>query len=231
MEIQIAVAKVDRHFSGEQGDQVELIERPHGGISVLLGEGKLNGQRSREVSRKAVHRVLSLIFEGIHDGAASRAVLSALKAEYHGEAELSLNILSCDLEASTILLTKNNNVPVFLVRMDQDNLISYSGSEEVDPLRPTVYQFPIEDNFTVIMFSDGVASAGAALGQSLEWGDLMETVLDEPDLTIQQLADNLLNQAVSHDLGDPHDDMTVVVVRVGQTDGKPIRRISMVLPV
>jgi len=61
MEIQIAVAKVDRHFSGEQGDQVEVIERPNGGISVLLGEGKLNGQRSREVSRKGVHRVLSLI--------------------------------------------------------------------------------------------------------------------------------------------------------------------------
>ncbi len=231
MEIQIAVAKVDRFYSGEQGDQVEVIERPHGGISVILGEGKLNGQRSKEISRKAVHRVLSLIFEGIHDGAASRAVLSALKAEHRGEAELSLNILSCDLEASTILLTKNNPVPVFLVRNNQDNLISYTESEAIDPLKPTVYQFPIENNFTVVMFSDGVASAGADYGQPLQWGDLMETFLDEPDLSVQLLADQLLNQAIALDLGNPHDDMTVVVIRVNRRQGKPIRRISMVLPV
>jgi len=158
-------------------------------------------------------------------------VLSAIKAEYHGEAELSLNILSCDLEASTILITKNNRVPVFLIRSDLENMISYRGSEEIDLLRPTVYQFAIEDNFTIVMFSDGVASAGQALGQPLEWGDLMETVLDEPDLTVRQLADQLLGQAVAHDLGDPHDDMTVVAMRVGQEEGKPVRKISMVLPV
>jgi len=175
--------------------------------------------------------VLSLIFDGIHDGAASRAVLSALKAEHHGEAELSLNILSCDLETSTILLTKNNPVPVILIRNDHDNLISYTESEAFDPLKPTVYQFPIENNFTVVMFSDGIASAGAGFGQPLQWGDLMETILDEPDLSVQQLADQLLNQAVSLDLGNPHDDMTVVVIRVNRRQGKPIRRISMVLPV
>jgi len=59
----------------------------------------------------------------------------------------------------------------------------------------------------------------------------METILDEPDLSVQQLADQLLNQAVSLDLGNPHDDMTVVVIRVNRRQGKPIRRISMVLPV
>jgi len=81
------------------------------------------------------------------------------------------------------------------------------------------------------MFSDGIASAGAGFGQPLQWGDLMETILDEPDLSVQQLADQLLNQAVSLDLGNPHDDMTVVVIHVNRRQGKPIRRISMVLPV
>lgn len=231
MEIRIAVAKVERHFSGEQGDQVEVIERPNGGISVILGEGKLNNQRSKAISQKAVHRVLSLIFEGIHDGAASRAVLSALKSEYRGQASLSLSILSCDLEAETIILTKNNNIPAFLLNKDQESLISYGEADESNPLKPKIYQFPIENDFTIIMFSDGIASAGEALGQRLEWGDLMETVMDEPDQSIQQLADQLLNQAIAHDLGDPHDDMTVVVVQVGHTLGKPIRRISMELPV
>ena len=59
----------------------------------------------------------------------------------------------------------------------------------------------------------------------------METFLDEPDLSVQLLADLLLNQAVALDLGNPHDDMTVVVICVNRRQGKPIRRISMVLPV
>ncbi|HOA21426.1 MAG TPA: SpoIIE family protein phosphatase [Anaerolineaceae bacterium] len=230
MEIQIAIAKVDRFSSPEQGDQVEIVERPNGGVSVILGEGKLNGNRSRFVARKAVHRVLSLLLEGIHDGAASRAVLSALKTEYHNEAELSLSILSCDLESETLVLTKNNDLPVIMIRKSEGSYTSYEGRDEVNPLQPNVYQFPIENNFIIIMFSDGVATAGWDCSQPLEWSSLMESVLDEQELTVHEIADQVLNQAIAQDLGQPHDDMAVVVVQVGRKTGKPIRRMSLTLP-
>lgn len=230
MEIQIAISKVDRYSSPEQGDQVEIVERPNGGVSVILGEGKLNGKRSKFVARKSVHRVLSLLLDGIHDGAASRAVLSALKTEYHGEAEFSLNILSCDLESETIVLTKNNDLPVIMIRKNKGSYTSYEGHDEVDPQEPNVYQFPIENDFIIIMFSDGVATAGWECSQPLEWNSLMETVLDEQELTVQELADQILNQAVAQDLGQPHDDMSVVVMQVGRNIGKPIRRMSLTLP-
>ena len=230
MEIQIAIAKVDRYSSPEQGDQVEMVERPNGGVSVILGEGKLNGNRSKFVARKAVHKVLSLILEGIHDGAASRAVLSALKTEYHNQAELSLNVLSCDLETETLVLTKNNDLPVIMIRENEGSYTSYEGRDEVNPLQPNVYQFPIENDFIIIMFSDGVATAGWELSQPIEWNSLMETVLDEQELTVQELADQVLNQAIAQDLGQPHDDMAVVVMQVGRSTGKPIRRMSLTLP-
>jgi hypothetical protein len=38
MEIQIAISKVDRYSSPEQGDQVEIVERPNGGVSVILAK-------------------------------------------------------------------------------------------------------------------------------------------------------------------------------------------------
>lgn len=230
MEIQIAIAKVDRYSSPEQGDQVEVVERPNGGISVILGEGKLNGSRSKFVARKAVHRVLSLLLDGIHDGAASRAVLSALKTEYHGEAEFSLSLLSCDLQSQTIVLTKNNDLPVIMVRKNKGSYTSYEGHDEVDPQLPNVYQFPIEDDFIIIMFSDGVATAGWECSQPLEWNSLMETVLEEQEFPVQQLADLILNQAIGQDLGHPHDDMSVVVMQVGKSSGRPIRRLSVSLP-
>jgi hypothetical protein len=45
----------------------------------------------------------------------------------------------------------------------------------------------------------------------------METVLDEQELTVQELADQILNQAVAQDLGQPHDDMSVVVMQGTET--------------
>ncbi|MFZ3070723.1 MAG: SpoIIE family protein phosphatase [Anaerolineaceae bacterium] len=231
MEIHVAIAKVDRYSSPEQGDQVEMIERPNGGVSIILAEGKLGGHRSKVITRKAVYHLLSLIFDGIHDGAASRAVLTALKNEYRGEAQFSLSLLSCDLETGTIILTKNNSIPVILVRSDQSNYLSCEGDQnEIDLLKPSVYQFQIENDFIVIMFSDGIASAGEQYDQLVEWCTFVEALMEEQQPTVQDLADFLLNQAIGRDLGQPHDDMTVVVVQVNPTVSKGVRRISVVLP-
>lgn len=231
MEIRFAIAKVDRFASPEQGDQVEMIERPNGGVSIILAEGKLDSNRSRFVARKAVHRLLSLIFEGIHDGAASRAVLSGLKAEYHGLAELSLNLLSCDLESDTIILTKNNTIPIIITRNGHGEVLScenYQG--EMNPLTPSIYQFQIESDLTIIMFSDGVASAGDESNHKVDWCTLLESLSEEQRPSVQELADFVLNQAIGKDYGEPHDDMTVVAIQVSPANSQGVRRISVVLP-
>ena len=80
------------------------------------------------------------------------------------------------------------------------------------------------------MFSDGVATAGWDCSQPLEWSSLMESVLDEQELTVNEIADQVLNQAIAQDLGQTHDDMAVCVVQVGRKTGKPIRRMSLTLP-
>jgi hypothetical protein len=42
IDIQIAVAKTNKYASTESGDTVEVVERPHGGFSVVLADGYLN---------------------------------------------------------------------------------------------------------------------------------------------------------------------------------------------
>ena len=108
MEIQAAISKADRYSSSEQGDKVEIIERPRGGLSVIIAEGKLNGQQSRSIAMKAVHSIMNLISTGLHDGASSRIVLSNIFEEHQGKAKVSLHIISCDLESQSIVITKNN---------------------------------------------------------------------------------------------------------------------------
>ena len=40
MEVQIAVAKVNKYATSESGDTLEVIERPNGGLSVVLADGQ-----------------------------------------------------------------------------------------------------------------------------------------------------------------------------------------------
>ena len=43
MDVRFAVAKISKWAAGESGDTVEMIERPHGGLSQRKG-GKVNQQ-------------------------------------------------------------------------------------------------------------------------------------------------------------------------------------------
>ena len=110
MELQVAISKVDRYSSTAEGDKVEIIERPRGGLSVIMAEGKLSGRRSRSIAMKAVHSIMNLIATGLHDGASSRTVLSDISTEFNAKARISLSIISCDLESQTIVITKNNTM-------------------------------------------------------------------------------------------------------------------------
>ena len=47
MEIQIAVAKTNKYASMESGDTLEVVERPNGGLSVVLSDGQTSGKGAK----------------------------------------------------------------------------------------------------------------------------------------------------------------------------------------
>lgn len=232
MEIQTGIAKIDRFSSQEEGDKVELIERPKGGLSIILAEGKLSGHRSRALTLKVVHNLLTLISEGIHDGAASRAVLNAIMDEHGGKAEVGLSLISCDLETQTIVITKNNFNPVVIIRQDQIDFLPLS-EESKDCIinDPSVYQFQMEKDLTFVVISDGVFMAGQQNEQQLDLRTSIDSMLEDNLPTVQEMADLLLNQAIQLDAGRPKDDMTVIVFRIAANSTEDIRRISVQYPI
>ena len=232
MEIQAAIAKVDSYTSPQEGDKVEIIERPNGGISIIMAEGKLDNQRSKAISIKAVHALMGLISDGIHDGAASRAVLTNLKNEHHGRASVALSVISCDLESQTIIITKNNCVPVVIILPEQVDFLNLESETLAGGcITPAVFQFQLESDLTFFLLSDGICSAGGQSHQSLDIREIMETFLEDQSMDVQAMADFVLNQAISLDTGEPKDDMTVVVFRVRPVLFNGIRRVSIQFPI
>ena len=64
MEIKLAVAKINKYATSESGDSVEVVERPNGGISVVMADGQSSGKGAKQVSSLVVRKVISLAIRG-----------------------------------------------------------------------------------------------------------------------------------------------------------------------
>jgi serine phosphatase RsbU (regulator of sigma subunit) len=233
MEIDIAVAKVNKYAVSESGDTLEIVERPNGGVSVVLADGQTSGKGAKAISNMVVHKVTDLLADGVRDGAAARAASDFLYTERSGKVTASLNILSVDLQSQTIVVTRNNPTPIFIARHDQVECIS-GDSVSIGTsrnIRPTITEFPLAYGITIVIYTDGVRFAGERIGQPLDICTLLEATLEEEDPTAQEIADTVLNQAIRLDSNRPNDDMSIVVLRAVPAKSDQIRRMTVRLPV
>ncbi len=233
MEIQIAVAKVNKYAVSESGDTLEVIERPTGGLSVVLADGQTSGRGAKAVSMLVTRKVIGLIAEGVRDGAAARAASDALFADKAGKVTCTLNVASVDLHSKTIVLTRNNPVPVFICRGEQidshnEESISLGTSRNV---RPVITEIGLEAGLTIVIFSDGISHSGERRGQPMNVAEAIRSVLEDQDPPPQQLADMLLAHAVRLDDNRPADDISVLVLKVSARNGDDVRRMNVRLPI
>jgi len=63
MEVQIAVAKINKYAVSESGDTLEVVERPNGGLSVVLADGQSSGRGAKAISLLVVRKVIGLLAE------------------------------------------------------------------------------------------------------------------------------------------------------------------------
>jgi len=233
MEVQIAVAKVSKYAISESGDTLEVVERPNGGLSVVLADGQTSGRGAKAVSLLVVRKVIGLLAEGVRDGAAARAASDTLFTDKQGKVISTLNIASIDLHTGTIVLTRNNPEPVFICRGDQIDILD----EESIPLgtsrnvRPLITEIAIEPDLIIVIYTDGLTHAGKRRGLPMNVAETVRSVVEDQDPSPQMLADSLLAQAVSLDENRPADDISVLVLKVIARTGDNVRRMSVRLPI
>jgi serine phosphatase RsbU (regulator of sigma subunit) len=233
MEINIAVAKTNKYAVSESGDTLEIVERPNGGVSVVLSDGQTSGRGAKAISTLVVRKVISLLADGVRDGAAARAASDYLFTERSGKVSACLNILSADLQTGTIVITRNNPTPVFIARNDQIECIATESTSigTSRNIRPSITEFPLESGITIVIYTDGIKFAGDRTGRPLDICTLLQAMLDDQEPTAQEIADTILGQAIRLDDNRPNDDMSVVVLRSIPSEADQIRRMTVRLPV
>lgn len=231
MEVQVAVAKIEKYAVGESGDTVEVVERPHGGVSIVLVDGQRSGQSAKTISNLVARKAISLLAEGVRDGAAARAAHDYLRTQRGGKVSAELVIVSADFETGSIVLSRNSRTPILLLAEGEWRLLD-STTEAVGVYartRPCIEEVPLRPGVVVIAMSDGVWTAGERRGVPI---DLLSLVRSYPaGLSAKAFADDLLAHALRHEQDRPGDDLTVVALHVLDLDVDSIRRMNLTFPV
>src|SRR4030065_659939 len=183
MEAQIAVAKIRKYATSNSGDTVEVVERPNGGVSVVMADGQSSGHGAKWISTLVVRKVIALLAEGVRDGAAARAASDSLFTERGGKVSSTLNILSIDHQTKTLVITRNNPAAVLLAHNEEILCIDepclpiglYRGT------RPLITEVALEPGLTAVMFTDGLVHAGERYGLSMDVPTCLQALLDEED--------------------------------------------------
>ncbi len=230
--IDIAVAKTHKYASRESGDTVENAERPTGGLSVVMVDGQGSGAAAKSLSMLISSKALSLLKEGIRDGAVARGTHDFLLAFRHGKVSATLDIVSVDLATSEVIVARNNPTPYVVGDGDDFELMTtVAGPIGVHRhTRPIVDTFAAEAGLCVVVFSDGIAGAGKRKAPFDPLGYLRQHARNST--TAQEIADGMLMASIAADDDRPADDMSVVVMALSETDGRPepIRRMWVSLP-
>lgn len=230
--IDLAVAKTHKSASRQSGDTVELVERPAGGFSVVVVDGQGSGAPAKSLSLRLAGHATRLLNEGVRDGAAARAIHDFLFALRSGRVSAALDIISVDLSTSSVLFTRNSEVPMLLRQNGQFELIQESAGRigVYRHTRPRVLEYPATPGLLAILVTDGVIGAGARWGTRFDLLGEVEPIV-RPEACAEQIADGLLQAAMDADHGRPQDDMSVVVLMLGPAvSSQPVRRLAVSIP-
>jgi serine phosphatase RsbU (regulator of sigma subunit) len=231
--VEIAIAKTNKYASRESGDTAELVERPAGGLSVVMADGQGSGRAAKSLSLLVTSKAVSLLKEGVRDGAVARGVHDYLFAYRHGQVSATLDILSVDLRTGTVVVTRNAATSMTVGRGGRYELVpGCSGPIGLYHLtRPTVTQLPLEPGLRILLYSDGIPAAGRRDGHCpFDLAPFAAEALPE-ELTAAALADRLLDEAIRRDGGRPADDMTAVALALRpHADTILIRRQATTVP-
>jgi serine phosphatase RsbU (regulator of sigma subunit) len=235
MEVQFAVAKISKYATSESGDTLEMIERPHGGLSFVLVDGQRSGKAAKVISNLVARKAIQLLSEGVRDGAAARAAHDYLYTYRGGKVSATLNMLSVDTNTKTFVISRNNDAPVIVYTPATGRYLLDEPSRSVGVHRytkPVITEIPIQLDTIIVVFTDGLRHAGSLSGNgTYDPYAAMDRLLAAGKCSPRLIADTLLQEANAMDNGRPRDDISILVVAVvPQPDDSQVRRMDVHLP-
>jgi hypothetical protein len=232
MEIEVAISKISKMGNSESGDTIEIVERPNGGLSIVMAEVVSKVADKKAISSAIVRKVIAWIGEGIRDGAAARAASDFLFTEHKGQLSACLNIISFDRQTDTIVVTRNNPTPVFIYQDDELNCLSGQSQciGNSMNIRPVISEIPLIPNTLLVLYSTGVEQSEKNMEQDFDICMIIRSLLEDQEPTAVEIANTLLTDSIRMNQSSPKEDMSVVAARISHNEESRIRKMSVNYP-
>lgn len=230
---ELGIAKVNKYASRESGDTAEVVERPGGGVSMVIVDGQGSGAGAKALSLLLTAKAVALIKEGVRDGAVARAVHDSLLTYRGGKVSAGLDIISTDFKHRHLVVTRNGTTPVIVQRNGETMVLPASeGPIGIYPFtRPSVTRLPLESGVQVWAVTDGIIGAGRRYGEPSLALDQVIPDIAASELNANEQAQRLLSRAMEADRGRPQDDMTVATLKIVEQIGESaMRTLHLVFP-
>ncbi len=216
MHLSVSASKINKWAVRESGDTLEMIERPHGGISFVLADGQSSGEAAKAISIRVVRKVVSDLAEGVRDGAAVRAANDMLHALRGGKVSSTLVVLSVELDSRSLIVTQCGDSAVYVRYPGGDLTLLESETPALGfyrTTRPTVEHLYLEPGLLACAFTDGLRHAGERAGSPLDIPAAIEDIWQSSP-SVAAVSQGLLERAIALDDGRPNDDTSVIVLQV-----------------
>jgi serine phosphatase RsbU (regulator of sigma subunit) len=232
LEIQLGAAKIAKYAVNESGDTLEVIERPQGGLSAVLVDGQRSGHSAKVISNIVARKAVSLLGEGVRDGAVARAVHDYLRTHRRGQVSAEVQMVSVDLATRTLVVSRNSRCPSHIYQGDTLQMLC----DDSEPIgiyqntKPHIVELPLMPYSYVLQYTDGLSLAFERREPAGIDATLMPLLSTRPGA--QELADALLALALDAESGRPRDDISILVVAVlPDLLRNGVRRLSARFPV
>ncbi|HEX5692045.1 MAG TPA: SpoIIE family protein phosphatase, partial [Roseiflexaceae bacterium] len=150
-----------------------------------------------------------------------------------GQDAATLNILSVDFQTGSILISRNNPAPFYVLGMEGVQIHDEPSSPlGLHPMtKPRITEVAVQPYTYVVLFTDGLLKAGERFGEDIELGNFLAGWRADEGVSAEVLAEALLTRALELDRGQPSDDISIVVLAALPTErDERVRRMQVSFP-
>jgi serine phosphatase RsbU (regulator of sigma subunit) len=230
--VEVAWSKMPKGALGQSGDSIELVERPLGGLTLILADGQGSGPAARRISRMVAMKAVQLIADGSRDGAVARAVQDMLYTAREGRVTATLALLTVDFHTRTLVVSRNAPCPV-IVRQDGHVFRLEGGAEVIGTYRktrPAVTELDAVPGSLLLTYSDGLMNAGRRYGTAIDWPMWEERLSTAPADQLQEFIQDLMDYALELERGRPSDDVSIMALALQGDDDSALRQLYASIP-
>lgn len=218
-QIKTAVATIAQEGKKICGDSVRITPLNRGKVSLLLSDGMGSGNSAAKESRLTVNSLSRLLQQDFDVDVAVKTVNSLLLLQSQGDKFATVDMTILDKYTGEAEFLKIASAPSFVKRVREVKIIQAKalpiGILNQIEIEPVKMQLAVND--VLVMVSDGIADLKDIKLRSEDKEGWLINFLRRSNIENEQkFAEEILQEAIRLSDGKPKDDMTVLVMIMGE---------------